>query len=234
MVQELRCPRCSYCTEQRGQYNRHLNKPRGCCRKQSEQCDHCQKTFTVDGSGLMKPTCAANDLLPFNVRIASDCTHSVTLALQQLQTLSRSRLKQLSFVDSNPVNVAVAAIGYVHLNADIAQSQNIVGCQHSTRKFDIVQQCCGTLIWVSWLKSDIIPVLLDEAADVIEGLAESVPAKLPKTQAEVLNHFANDVLRPSWKSNQLEGYENLYRRGRPDLLGKREGVCFVVNALDFR
>lgn len=234
MVQELRCPRCSYCTEQRGHYNRHLNKPRGCRRKQSEQCDHCQKTFTVDGSGLRKHTCAANDLLPFNMRIASDCTHSVTLALQQLQTLSRYRLKQLGFVDSNPVNVAVAAIRYVHLNADIAQSQNITGCQHSTSKFDIVQQCCGTLIWVSWLKSDIIPVLLDEAADVIEGLAESVPAKLPKTQAEVLDHFVNHVLRPSWKSSQPEGYENLYRKGRPDLLGKREDVCFAVNALDFR
>jgi len=44
------------------------------------------------------------------MRIASDCTHSVTLALQQLQTLSRYRLKKLGFVDSNPVNVAVAAI----------------------------------------------------------------------------------------------------------------------------
>ena len=98
------------------------------------------------------------------------------------------------------MNVAVAAIRYVHLNADIAQSQNITGCQHSTSKFDIVQQCCGTLIWVSWLKSDIIPVLLDEAADVIEGLVESVPAKLPKTQAEVLDHFVNHVLRPSWRA----------------------------------
>ena len=68
-------------------------------------------------SGLRKHTCAANDLLPFNMRIASDCAHSVTLALQQLQTLSRYRLKQLGFVDSNPVNVAVAAIRYVHLKA---------------------------------------------------------------------------------------------------------------------
>ena len=95
------------------------------------------------------------------------------------------------------MDVAVAAIHYVHLNADIAQSQNITGCQHSTSKFDIVQQCCVTLIWVSWLKSDIIPVLLDEAADVMEGLAESVPANLPKMQAEVLDHFVNHLLRPS-------------------------------------
>ncbi|DBA81419.1 TPA: hypothetical protein ACH3X1_007209 [Trebouxia sp. C0004] len=64
--------------------------------------------------------------------------------------------------------------------------------------------------------------------------SESVPAKLPKTQAEVLDHFVNHVLRPSWKSSQPEGYENLYRKGRPDLLGKREDVCFAVNALDFR
>ncbi|DBB08673.1 TPA: hypothetical protein ACH3X3_008209 [Trebouxia sp. C0006] len=68
----------------------------------------------------------------------------------------------------------------------------------------------------------------------MEGLAESVPANLPKMQAEVLDHFVNHVLRPSWKSSQLEGYENLYRKGRPDLLGKREDVCFAVNALDFR
>ena len=64
-------------------------------------------------------------------------------------------------------------------------------------KFDIVQQCCVTLIWVSWLKSDIIPVLLNEAADVMEGLAESVPANLPKMQAKVLDHFVNHLLRPS-------------------------------------
>ena len=36
---------------------------------------------------LRKHACAANDLLPFNMRIASDCTHSVTLALQQLQKI---------------------------------------------------------------------------------------------------------------------------------------------------
>ena len=32
-------------------------------------------------------------------------------------------------------------------------------------------------------KDDILPVLVDDAADMVEGLAEVVPSKLPKRQA---------------------------------------------------
>ena len=155
------------------------------------------------------------------------------LALQQLQTLSRYCLEQLGFADSNPVNVAAAAIRYVHDKAVLARSGNITPCQRSAGKIDIVQRCGGSLIWVPCAKCEILPVLLDEAADVIEGHAGSAPTKLPKTQAQHLHSFVNHVLWPSWKSSQPERCERLYRKALPDLLEKREGVCFAVR-LDFK
>ena len=127
-----------------------------------------------------------------------------------------------------------AAIRYVHLNPALTQSQNITPCQHSASKFDIVQRCCGVLLWVPWPKDDILPVLLDEAADIVEGLAEAVPSKLPKRQAGHLKGYVNHVLRPCWKSNHPEWYEDLYRRQRPNLVENRDAVCAAVTALEFR
>ena len=118
------------------------------------------------------------------------------LALQQPQTLSRYHLEHLNFADSNAVNMAAAAIRYVHDKAVLARSRNITPCQRSAGKFDIVQRCGGSLIWVSCAKCEILPVLLDEAADVIEGHAGSAPTTLPKTQAEHLHSFLNHVSQP--------------------------------------
>ena len=108
-------------------------------------------------------------------REGADCTRSLDAALQQLHKLTKYHLNQLGFADSDPLNVAVAAIRYLQLNPALAQSQNITFCQHSASIFDIVQRCCGVLVWVRWPKDDILPVLLDEAADIVEGLAEVVP-----------------------------------------------------------
>jgi len=234
MVQKLTCSKCGYCTKQTGHYNRHVKKPGGCKRKEMENCAHCHKTFGVNGSGLRKHACLATDLLPFNTRLSADCTRSVDAALLQLQKLSKYHLKQLGFADSDPLNVAVAAIRYLHLNPAVTQSQNITPCQHSASKFDIVQRCCGVLVWVPWPKDDILPVLLDEAADIVEGLAEAVPSKLPKRQAEHLKGYVNHVLRPCWKSNHPEYYEELYRRQRPNLVENRDAVCAAVTALEFK
>ncbi len=136
--------------------------------------------------------------------------------------------------DSDPLSVAVAAIRYLHLNPAIAQIQNITLCQHSASKFDIVQRCCSVLVWVPWPKDDILPVLLDEAADIVEGLAEVVPPKLPKRQAGHLKGYVNHVLRPCWKSNHPEWFEEMYRRQRPNLVENRDAVCAAVTALEFR
>ena len=97
----------------------------------------------------------------------------------------------------------------LHLNPARTQSQNITSCQHSASKFDIVQRCCGVLVWVPWPKDNVLPVLLDEAADIVEGLAEAVLSKLPKRQAGHLKAFVNHVLRPCWKSYHPEYYEKL-------------------------
>lgn len=182
MVQKLTCPKCGYCTKQIGHYNRHVKKSGGCKRNEVEHCAHCQKNFAVNGSGLRKHACLASEYTPFNTLLSADCTRSVDAALQQLQKLSKYHLKQLGFADSDPLNVAVAAIRYLHLNPALAHSQNVTPCRHSASKFDIVQRCCGVLLWVPWPKDDILPVLLDEAADIVEGLAEAVPSKLPKRQ----------------------------------------------------
>ena len=123
---------------------------------------------------------------------------------------------------------------YLHLNPALAQSQNITLCQHNASKFDIVQRCCCVLVWIPWPKDDILPVLLDEAADIVEGLAEAVPSKLPKRQAGHLKGYANHVLRPCWKSNHPEWYEEMYRRQRPNLVHKMDAVCAAVTALKFR
>ena len=120
MVQKLTCPKCGYCTKQIGHYNRHVKKSGGCKRKEVEHCAHCQKNFAVNGSGLRKHACLASDLLPFNTRLSADCTRSVDAALQQLQKLSKYHLKQLGFADSDPLNVAVAAIQYLHFNPALA------------------------------------------------------------------------------------------------------------------
>jgi hypothetical protein len=150
MLQKLTCSKGGYCTKQIGHYNRHVKKPGECKRKEMENCAHCHKTFAVNGSGLRKHACLASDLLLFNTRISADCTRSVDAALQQLQKLSKYHLKQLEFADSDPLNVAVAAIRYLHLNPALAQGQNITLCQHSASKFDIVQSllrcsCVGSL-----------------------------------------------------------------------------------------
>jgi len=192
------------------------------------------RLLPVNGSGLRKHACLATDLLPFNTRLSADCTRSVDVALLQLQKSSKYHLKQLGFADSDPLNVAVAEIRYLHLNPAVTQSQNITPCQHSASKFDIVQRCCGVLVWVPWPKDDILPVLLDETADIVEGLAEAVPSKLPKRQAEHLNGYVNHVLRPCWKSNHPEYYEELYRRQRPNLVENRDAVCAAVTALEFK
>jgi len=89
-------------------------------------------------------------------------------------------------------------------------------------------------VWVPWPKDDILPVLLDEAADIVEGLAEAVPSKLPNRQAEHLKRYVNHVLRPCWKSNHPEYYEELYRRQRPNLVENRDAVCAAVTALEFK
>ena len=234
MVQQLTSFKCGYCTKQIGHYNRHVNKPGGCKRKEVEHCAHCQKTFAVNGSGLRKHACLASDLLPFQTRLSADCTRSVDAALQKLQKLSKYHLKQLGFADLDPLNVAVAAIRFLHLNLALAHSQNITPCQHCASKFDIVQRCCGVLVWVPWPKDDILPVLLDEAADIVEGLVEVVPSKLPKRQAGHLIGYVNHVLRPCWKSNHPEWYEEMYRRQRPNLVENRDAVCAAVTALEFR
>ena len=123
---------------------------------------------------------------------------------------------------------------YLHLNPALAQGQNITLCQHNASKFDIVQRCCGVLVWAPWPKDDILPVLLDEAADIIEGLAVVVPSKLPKRQAGHLKGYVNHVLRPCWKSSHPEWYEEMYRRQRPNLVENRDAVCDAVTALEFR
>ena len=234
MYLTLFMPHSGYCTKQIGHYNRRVKKPGGCKRKEMETCAHCHKTFAVNGSGLRKHACLATDLLPFNTRLSADCTRSVDVALLQLQKLSKYHLKQLGFADSDPLNVTVAAMRYLHLNPALTQSQNITPCQHSAKKFDIVQRYCGVLVWVPWPKDDILPVLLDEAADIVEGLAEVVPSKLPKRQSGHLKGYVNHVLRPCWKSNHPEWYEGMYRRQRPNLVENRDAVCAAVIALDFR
>ena len=80
MVQQLTCSTCGYCTKQIGHYNKHVNKPGGCKRKEMENCAHCHKTFAVNGSGLRKHVCLATDLLPFHTRLLADCTRSVNVA----------------------------------------------------------------------------------------------------------------------------------------------------------
>ena len=76
--------------------------------------------------------------------------------------------------------------------------------------------------------------MLDEAANIVEGLAEVVPSKLPKRQSGHLKGYVNHVLRPCWKSSHPEWYEDLYRRQRPNLVENRDAVCAAVTALEFR
>ena len=73
-----------------------------------------------------------------------------------------------------------------------------------------------------------------KAADIVEGLAEVVSSKLPKRQAAHLKVYVNHVLRPCWKSNHPEWYEEMYRRQRPNLVENRDAVCAAVTALEFR
>ena len=84
-------------------------------------CAHCQETFVVSGSGLRKHACLASGLLPFNTRLSADCTRFVDATLQQLRKLGKNHLKQLECADSDPLNVAVAAIWYC-LNPALTQS----------------------------------------------------------------------------------------------------------------
>ena len=107
-------------------------------------------------------------------------------------------------------------------------------CQHNASKFDIVQRCCGVLVWTPWPKDDILPVLLNEAADIVEGLPEAVPSKLPNQQAGHLKGYVNHVLRPCWKSNHPEWYEEMYRRQCPNLVENGDAVCAAVTALEFK
>ena len=85
-----------------------------------------------------------------------------------------------------------------------------------------MQHCCGVLVWVPWPKADILPICLDEAANIVEGLGEAVPSKLPKRRAEHLKGYVNHVLRPYWKSSHPEWYEEMYRRQRPNLVENRD------------
>ena len=115
----------------------------------------------------------------------ADRTSSVRFAMQELQKLSKYQTEQLGLADLTPVDVAVAAIRYLHFTPLLAQSHNITLCQHHIAKFDIVQQGSGSLVWVPHLKDDAPSVLLDEAADMMQCLAQ---AKLPKRQMEH-SHF---------------------------------------------
>ena len=110
MVQKLTCSKWGYCTKQIGHYNRHVTKPGGCKRKEMENCAHCHKTCAVNGSGLRRHACLATYMLPFYTRLSANCTRLVYVALLQLQKLSKHHLKQLGLADSDPLNVAVAAI----------------------------------------------------------------------------------------------------------------------------
>jgi len=121
--------------------------------------------------------------------------------MQELQKLSKYQTEQLGLADLTPVDVAVAAIRYLHFTPLLAQSHNIILCQHHIAKFDIVQQGSGSLVWVPHLKDDALPVLLDEAADMIQRLAQ---AKLPKRQMEHLHFLVRHVLHPYWKSCLLQ------------------------------
>jgi len=103
----------------------------------------------------------------------ADRRSSVRFALQELQKLSKYQIEQLGLADLKPVNVAVAAIRYLHFTPLLAQSHNITLCQHHIAKFDIVQKGSGSLVWVPHLKDDALPVLSDEAADMIQRLASN-------------------------------------------------------------
>ena len=226
MLQQHVCHKRGYSTKQIGHYNKHVQKPGTCKRKDLEHCRHCQKVFAKGGSGLRKHACRANGLLlPFNMDLSADCRRSVRFALQELQKLSKCEIEQLGLADLNPVNVAVAAIRYLHFTPLFTQSHNITLCQHHIAKFDIVQQRSGSLVWVPHLKDDVLPDLLDEAADIVEGLAQ---AKLPKRQMEHLHFFVRHVLRPCWKSSPSESYEDLFRRQRPQLAEQKEAVCVAI------
>ncbi len=186
MLQQHVCHKCGYSTKQIGHYNRHVPKPGTCKRKDLEHCRHRQKSFAKGGSGLRKHPCRANGLLlPFNMDCPADRTSSVRFAMQELQKLSKYQTEQLGLADLTPVDVAVAAIRYLHFTPLLAQSHNITLCQHHIAKFDIVQQGSGSLVWVPHLKDDAPSVLLDEAADMMQCLAQ---AKLPKRQMEH-SHF---------------------------------------------
>ncbi len=215
------CHKCGYSTMQIGHYNRHRQKVVPCKHKEIDCCPHCQKPFAKKGSGLRKHTCLANGMLPFNMDLSADKRKSVRLALHELQKLSKYHLKKLGFVDLDPVKVAVAAIKYLHFTPTLAQSQNITWCQYDASKFDIVQRCDNNLVWIPQSKYDVLPVLLDEAVDVIEGLVNFAHEKLPKHQVEPLKSFVRHVLRPCWKSGPSEVYGHLAARHngcwRPEL-----------------
>ena len=120
--------------------------------------------------------------------------------------------------------MAVAAIKYLHFTPLLAQSHNITLCQCHIAKFDIVQQRSGNLVWVPHLKDDVLPVLLDNAADMIEGLVQANRAKLPKRQMEHLDFFVRHVLRSCWKTCPSESYDDLFRRQRSHLAEQKEAV----------
>ena len=140
MLQQHVCHKCGCSTKQIGHWNRPVQKPGSCKRKDLDHYRHCQKAFAKGGSGLRKHTCRAIGLLlPFNMDLTADRQRSVRFALQELQKLSRYQIEQLGLADLNPVNVAVAAIKYLHFTPLLAQSHNITLCQYHIAKFDIVQ-----------------------------------------------------------------------------------------------
>jgi hypothetical protein len=121
MLQQHVCHKCGYSTKHIGHYNRHVQKPGICKRKDLEHCRHCQKAFAKGGSGLRKHACRANGLLlPFNMDLSADRRSSVRLALQELQKLSKYKIEQLGLADLKPVSVAVAAIRYLHFTLLLA------------------------------------------------------------------------------------------------------------------
>jgi len=213
------CPTSGYSTKQSGNYNHHRSQYRGCQRKLTEMCARCARKFKLNGSGLRKHRCLAVNVQPFDHNAFDD--GPLVFGLQQLRFLSKSHLKQLGFAD--PVQVATAAVKYLHLNSVFPQWQNVSVCQFDADKLDIVDDDCGrhpVPLWVAKPKAIVLEELLDEVAGVLEGLAQAVPCKLPKRQVEGLGYFTRHVLQRC--QNQ---YEDTFRRQRPELVQKQLVVC---------
>ena len=116
----------------------------------------CSRTYKEEGSGLRKLECLANESLECFVEHCMP----VECALAHLRSVNQCQIKQLGFVKSDPMDVALAAFKCIYLDPARPQHHTVAPCQFNANKLSIVEQH-GHLedakrVWVARPKADDI------------------------------------------------------------------------------